>query len=218
MPEKFTRMTPELHGYVVQMGARQDDVARRLAAETEKLGEVAVMQVSPDEGALLTLLVRSIGARRAVEVGTFTGYSALAIARGLPDDGRLLACDVSEEWTAIARRYWKEAGVASKIDLRIGPALDTLRSLPPAERFDFAFIDADKASYSAYYEEILPRLSPGGLVCIDNVLWSGKVVDPSDRSESTAAIRALNEKIAGDPRVDTAMVPISDGVTICRKR
>jgi caffeoyl-CoA O-methyltransferase len=218
MPDKFVHMTPELHDYVVRVGARQDDVARRLADETAKLGQIAVMQVAPDEGALLTILARAIGARRAIEVGTFTGYSAIAIARGLPADGHLLCCDVSEDWAKIARRYFKEAGVADKIDLKIAPAIDTIRALPKTERFDFAFIDADKTSYDAYYEEILARTRQGGLILIDNVLWNGKVVDAADQSESTLAIRALNEKIAADERVDVALLPVSDGVTICRKR
>jgi caffeoyl-CoA O-methyltransferase len=218
MPDKFVHMTPELHDYVVRLGARQDALARRLADETAKLGQIAVMQVAPDEGALLTILVRAIRARRAIEVGTFTGYSAIAIARGLADDGRLLCCDVNEDWAKVARRYFEEAGVAEKIDLKIAPAIETIRALPNEEQFDFAFIDADKTSYDAYYEEILPRTRKGGLILIDNVLWNGKVVDAKDQSESTVAIRALNEKLAKDDRVDLALVPISDGVTVCRKR
>jgi caffeoyl-CoA O-methyltransferase len=218
MPDKFVQMTPALHDYVVRHGTRQDDVLRRLADETASLGQIAVMQVAPDEGAMLTLLVRSIGAKRAIEVGTFTGYSAISIARGLPDDGRLLCCDVNDEWTSIARRYFREAAVADKIELKIAPAIETIRLLPKGADFDFAFIDADKTSYDAYYEEILARTRPGGLILIDNVLWNGKVVDESDQSESTLAIRKLNETIAQDDRVDVALVPISDGVTICRKR
>jgi predicted O-methyltransferase YrrM len=218
MPDKFVQMTPALHDYVVRHGTRQDDVLRRLADETASLGQIAVMQVAPDEGAMLTLLVRSIGAKRAIEVGTFTGYSAISIARGLSEDGRLLCCDVNDEWTSIARRYFREAGIADKIEVKIAPAIETIRLLPKGADFDFAFIDADKPSYDAYYEEILARTRPGGLILIDNVLWNGKVVDESDQSESTLAIRKLNEKIAKDDRVDVALVPISDGVTICRKR
>jgi caffeoyl-CoA O-methyltransferase len=218
MPDKFVQMTPALHDYVVRQGTRQDDVLRRLADETASLGQIALMQVAPDEGAMLTLLVRSTGAKRAIEVGTFTGYSAISIARGLPADGRLLCCDVNDEWTSIARRYFREAGVVDKIELKIAPAIETIRLLPKGEHFDFAFIDADKTSYDAYYEEILARTRSGGLILIDNVLWNGKVVDESDQNESTLAIRELNEKIAKDDRVDVAMVPISDGVTICRKR
>lgn len=218
MPDKFVTMTPELHEYVIEHSSRQDDVLRRLAEETAALGGIAMMQIAPDEGAFLTLLVRAIGARRAVEVGTFTGYSAISIARGLPADGKLLCCDVSEQWTTIARRYFDEAGVADKIDLRIAPAIETLRALPDSERFDFGFIDADKSSYAVYYEEILRRLRPGGVVAIDNVLWSGKVVDVSDSSGDTRSIRALNDHVAHDDRVDVVMLPIADGVTLARKR
>ena len=217
MPDKFIHMTPEIHGYVIEHSSRQDDALRRLADETAALGGVSIMQVAPDEGVFLTLLVRAIGARRAVEVGTFTGYSAISIARGLPPDGRLLCCDVNEQWAAIARRYFREAGVEDKIDLRIAPAIETLRALPASEGFDFGFIDADKRSYALYYEEILSRLRPGGLIAIDNVLWSGKVVDPSDQSSETVAIRALNDAVAADDRVDVVMLPLSDGVTLARK-
>jgi caffeoyl-CoA O-methyltransferase len=176
------------------------------------------MQVAPEQGAFMTLITRAIGAKRVVEVGTFTGYSALCIARGLPDDGWLLACDVSEEWTAIARRHWERAGVAKRIELRLGPAIETLRALPQEPRFDMGFIDADKPSYPAYYEEILKRLRPGGLVLVDNVLWFGRVVDPAADDPQTRAIRAFNDAVAADPRVDCAMLPVSDGLTILRKR
>jgi len=216
--DKFTDMTPALHAYVERFSVRDDGVLARLAAETAALGPIARMQVAPDEGALLTLLVRAIGARSAIEIGTFTGYSAISIASGLPDDGRLTCCDVSEEWTAIARRYFREAGVERKIDLRIAPALDTLRSMPAGNLFDFAFVDGDKKEYSDYYEEILKRLRPGGLLTIDNVLWGGRVADPSDQSESTLAIRRLNDRVSRDERVDAVMVPIADGLAIVRKR
>jgi caffeoyl-CoA O-methyltransferase len=166
----------------------------------------------------MSLLVRAVGAKSAVEVGTFTGYSALCIARGLPDDGRLLACDVSEEWAAIARRYWQRAGVEKKIELRLGPALETLRALPVEPHFDLGFIDADKPSYPAYYAEILARLRPGGLILVDNVLWMGRVADPAADDPATAAIRAFNDRVAADPRVDCVMLPISDGLTLLRKR
>ncbi|MGH7897041.1 MAG: O-methyltransferase [Candidatus Binatia bacterium] len=218
MPHKFTRMTPALHGYVVEHGARQDDLLRRLAEETDALGPISGMQIAPEQGALLTLLTRSIGARRAVEIGTFTGYSAISIARGLTADGCLLCCDVNQEWTAIARRYFREAGLEAKIEVRIAPALDTLRSLSHDAVFDFGFIDADKEAHGRYYEEILKRLRPGGLVVIDNVLWGGSVADPANRSASTQAIRELNDRIAADERVDIAIVPVADGVTIARKR
>jgi caffeoyl-CoA O-methyltransferase len=218
MADKFTRMTPELHRYVVEHGSGMDAVLARLAEETAALGRVAMMQIAPEEGALLGLLVRAIGAREAVEIGTFTGYSAISIARALPPDGRLLCVDVSEEWTSIARRYFREAGVERKIDLRLAPALEVLAALPRSPTFDFGFIDADKPSYAAYYEELLARLRPGGMLAIDNVLWGGQVADPSDASESTRAIRDLNDRIAADSRVDAVMLPVADGVTIVRKR
>jgi len=162
--------------------------------------------------------VRAIGARSAIEIGTFTGYSALCIARGLPGDGRLLCCDLSEEWTAIGRDYWNRAGLGHKIELRLGPALDTLRALPAGEQFDFAFVDADKTGYRAYYDELLTRLRPNGLILFDNVLWRGSVLSEHPADDSTRALRELNDAIAGDPRVESVMVPISDGLTIVRKR
>jgi len=219
MAGKFTTMTPELHAYAVEHGARQDDVLRRLAEETEReLADVAIMQIAADQGAFMTLLVRLIGARRALELGTFTGYSAICIARGLPEDGRLVTCDLSEEWARIARRYWEEAGVADRIALRLGPALETLRALPSSEPFDFAFIDADKSEYPEYYEECLRLLRPGGLVMLDNVFRGGAVVDPDDDDPRNVATRVLNERVAGDQRVEVAMLPVSDGVTLALKR
>jgi caffeoyl-CoA O-methyltransferase len=215
---KYTALNDELHRYLVDHGSRQDDVLRRLAVETEGLGEISVMQIAPDQGALITLLVRTIGARRALELGTFTGYSAICVARGLPDDGRLLACELSEEWAEIARRYFAEAGVAGRIELALGPALDTLRSRPADESFDFAFIDADKQTYPAYYEEVLARLRPRGLVMVDNVLRGGSVLDPDDDSPGNLAVRELNERIASDERVDVAMLGVADGITLALKR
>ncbi len=189
-----------------------------LAAETESLGQISLMQIAPEQGAFLTLLTRAIAARAAVEVGTFTGYSALCVARGLPTDGRLLCCDVNEEWTSIARRHWERAGVADKIELRLGPALDTLRALPAEPQFDLGFIDADKTNYRNYYEEILTRLRPNGLMLLDNVLWMGQVVDAATTDENTRALRDLNDCIAADRRVEAVMLPIADGLTIVRKR
>ena len=210
-------LSPEIHRYLVEHGMPPDDVQRALIDETATLGGISMMQIAPEQGAFMTLLTRVVGARNAIEVGTFTGYSALAIARGLPDDGRLLCCDVNEEWTAIGRRYWEQAGVADKIDLRIGPALDTLRALP-RQTVDLAFIDADKPNYPHYYEELLARLRPNGVILVDNTLWSGNVVDASVTDENTEALRAFNDLVAADDRVDTVMLPVSDGLTLLRKR
>jgi caffeoyl-CoA O-methyltransferase len=216
-PKSFHLSAP-VHEYLVRHGTPPDAVLRELAEETTRLGPISMMQIAPEQGAFMTLLARAIGARRAVEVGTFTGYSALCIARGLPEDGRLLACDVSEEWTAVARRYWERAGVAKKIELRIGPAAATLRALPKEPRFDLGFIDADKPSYPVYYEEILARLRPGGLILVDNVLWLGRVADPAEQDPQTVAIRAFNSLVAADARVECVMLPVSDGLTLLRKR
>jgi len=216
---KDSRLAPELHEYLVAHGTPPDEVLRDLAEATrEKIGGLAIMQIAPEQGAFMTILARAIGARRAIEVGTFTGYSALCIARGLPDDGELLCCDVSEEWTAVGRPFWERAGVAHKIDLRIAPALETLRSLPEDTSFDFAFIDADKTSYPDYYEEILARLRPGGLILVDNVLWGGAVVDPDVVTTDAEALRKFNRQVAADPRVEPVMLPISDGLTLALKR
>ena len=218
MTEKFTQLTPALYRYLVNHCSPRDSVLDALAEETASLGGVSLMQISAEQGALITLLVRVLGARSAVEVGTFTGYSAICIARGLAEGGRVICCDVNEEWTAIARRYFARAGVADKIDLRIGPANDTLRAIPRDAAFDFGFVDADKVGYQTYYDEIVARLRPGGLVMLDNVLWMGQVMDPLDRTESTQAIRAVNDFIARDERVEAVMLPVSDGITIVRKR
>ena len=217
MGEKFTPMSAGLHRYAVEH-SRQDEVLASLDRETAALGDVAVMQMAPEQGALTTLLVRAIGARRALEIGTFTGYGSISIARGLADGGQLLTCDVSEEWTEIAAGYFEQAGVAEKIELRIGPAIETLRSLDPGEPFDFAFIDADKTSYPDYYEETLRLMRPGGLVMIDNVFRAGEVIDPEVDDEGVRAIREVNERVASDPRVEpVAMVGIADGITLALK-
>jgi caffeoyl-CoA O-methyltransferase len=218
MVAKYTALTDEFHAYLVEHGSRQDDVLRRLQAETEALGDVSVMQIAPDQGAFMTLLARAIGARDALELGTFTGYSAICISRGLAERGRLLTCDVSEEWTGIARRYFRETGVEDRIELRIGPALETLRALPGDARFDFAFVDADKEEYLDYYEEVLSRLRGGGLMMIDNVLRGGSVLDADDDSPGNVAVRALNERVAADERVDVAMLGVADGLTLALKR
>lgn len=181
----------------------------------------STMQISPEQGQFMRLLVQLIGAKKTLEVGVFTGYSSLSVALALPDDGKIIAADVSEEFTAIARRYWQEAGVADKIDLRLAPGLETLDRLlatGQAETFDFAFIDADKENYDGYYERSLQLLRPGGLIAIDNVLWSGQVADPENQDESTQSIRALNEKLHHDERVTLSLVPIADGLTLAIKR
>jgi len=218
MPDKFISLTPDLYEYVMVHRTERDPVLAALAKETEALGPVSMMQIAPEQGAFMTMLTRAIGARSAVEVGTFTGYSALCVARGLPDDGRLLCCDVNEEWTSIGRRHWEKAGVAKKIDLRLGPGVETLRGLPADTRFDIGFVDADKPNYHNYYEEILKRLRPNGLLLFDNVLWMGQVLDAATTDESTRALRDLNEFIIADRRVEAVMLPIADGLTILRKR
>jgi caffeoyl-CoA O-methyltransferase len=217
-PPKSFLLTPELADYLVGHGTPPDPVQRALIADTASLGAVAGMQISPEQGAFLTVFARLIGARRAIEIGTFTGYSALCIARGLPDDGRLVCCDVSEEWTAMGRKAWDAAGVADRIDLRIAPALDTLAALPADATFDLAFIDADKPNYPNYFDALLPRMRSNGAILVDNVLWDGNVVRDDATDDNTRAIRAFNDKVARDDRVDTVMLPVADGLTICRKR
>jgi len=218
MHRKFTSLTPALYDYVVAHNPPQDEILSDLATETAALGPVAMMQIAVEQGAFLTLLARLVDARRAVEIGTFTGYSAISIARGLAPAGRLLCCDVSDEWTAIARRYFARAGVAERIDLRIAPALETLATLPATPEIDLAFVDADKAGYRGYYEALLPRLRRNGVIVFDNVLWGGAVVDGADERASTVALRDLNDHVAADLRVEAVMLPIADGLTLARKR
>jgi predicted O-methyltransferase YrrM len=204
--------------YVTRTMVRETPVQQKLRAETSKLAE-AGMQIGADQGQFFALLVHAIGARRALEIGTFTGYSALAVAAALPDDGKLVACDVSKEWTAVGQRHWQEAGVAHKIDLRIAPATETLAKLLAeggAGTFDFAFIDADKPGYDAYYEACLKLIRKNGLIAIDNVLWSGKVADESVTDESTVALRRINAKIAADSRVEACLLTVGDGVMLVR--
>jgi predicted O-methyltransferase YrrM len=218
MPDKYVTLTPELYAYVVEHGAREDEVLQRLRAETEQLGDIAIMQISPEQGAFMTLLVKAMAGRRALELGTFTGYSAICVARGLVGGGDLVTCDLNGEWTDIARRYFDEAGVADRIDLRLGPALETLRGMTDEEPFDFAFIDADKSEYPDYYEECLRLLRPGGLIMLDNVLRDGKVLNGADEDPRTVATREVNERAIADDRVDVAMLGVSDGITLALKR
>jgi caffeoyl-CoA O-methyltransferase len=215
-PKSFF-LTPEMHAYVLAHGTPPDAVQQALIDETAQL-PMAMMQISPEQGAFMTLLTRAIGAKQAVEVGTFTGYSAIAIARGLPDDGHLLCCDVSEEWTSVARRAWLDAGVADKIDLVLAPAAETLRALPQEEQFDLAFIDADKPAYPTYYEEIVTRLRPNGVILVDNTLQGGRIIDPDAQDDSVVAMRAFNDLVAADDRVESALLTLGDGLTVLRKR
>jgi predicted O-methyltransferase YrrM len=217
---KRSLIPDEVEGYVFGLVPGNRPLEARLREETARLPQ-ASMQIGPDQAAFMSMLVRIVGARRALEIGTFTGYSALAVASALPDDGELICCDVSEEWTGIARRYWREAGLDRKIHLRLAPALETLDTLPKqgaAGSFDFAFIDADKTGYDAYYERCLKLVRSGGLILLDNMLRDGKVADPSAVDEDTKAIRALNEKIHSDDRVEAVLLTVGDGVTLVRKR
>ncbi len=220
MASRRTEITDKVYDYLVANSVREPPVLARLREETATM-PMAIMQITPEQGQFMALLVELIGARRTLEVGTFTGYSALSVALALPADGRVVACDISEEFTAVARRYWAEAGVADKIDLRLGPAEETLDALIAeglSGAFDFMFIDADKQGYDAYYERGLALLRPGGLIAIDNVLWHGAVADPDNQEEETRAIRALNRKVQADERVGISLVPIGDGLMLARKR
>jgi predicted O-methyltransferase YrrM len=216
---KSIGLSDELHDYLLKVGVREPSILRRLRAETAALPQGG-MQISPEQGAFFALLVGLMDARTYLEVGTFTGYSSLSVAMALPADGRLTCCDISAEWTDVARSYWTEAGVADRVDLRLGPALETLDALVAegaGASYDFAFLDADKGNYAAYYERMLELLRPGGVLAIDNVLWSGRVIDPAEDDESTQALRDLNERIATDARVQLAMLPIGDGLSLVRK-
>jgi len=209
-----------VENYVTAVVTRETDLQRRLRKETSTMSG-AGMQIGADQGALLALLVRLIGAKRALEIGTYTGYSALAVAMALPPDGKLVCCDINDEWTQVARRYWHEADLADRIELRLAPATDTLRQLlrdPGRGTFDFAFIDADKEGYDGYYETCLELLRAGGLMAFDNTLWSGRVADPSEKDNDTVALRTLNAKVRDDPRVDACLLTVGDGVLLARKK
>jgi caffeoyl-CoA O-methyltransferase len=216
--EKFLPMSAELQEYVVQHSSPRDDALLEIERETESLGGIAVMQMSAEQGALFTVLVGALGAQLAVEVGTFTGYGAACIARGMAPGGKLICCEVDPERAAMAVTNLERAGVAEVCDMRVGPALETLQALPVEESIDFAFIDADKTGYSDYYEELLPRMRVGGLIALDNVLRGGQVLDEDSGDESNEAMRKLNDRIARDTRVEVAMVPIADGITFARKK
>ena len=220
MTRETLPLTPRLYDYLLSVGVREHPVLKRLAAESDALPD-AEMRISPEQGAFMALLVEIMGVKRCLEIGVFTGYSALAVALALPADGRIVACDVNREWTAVARRYWTEAGVKDKIDLRLAPALETLDTLMAegaAGSFDFAFIDADKSEYTAYYERVLELLRPGGLMVVDNVLCGGRVADAGDTSTDTLSRRDFNAALHQDKRITLSMIPVADGLTLAVKR
>jgi len=220
MAYKSLGLSPQLYEYLLSVSLRESATLQQLRQETAVLPQ-SVMQVTPDEGQFLGFLVQLLGVRKALEIGVFTGYSSLAVALALPEDGQLIACDVNETYTAIAHRYWEAAGVAHKVDLRLAPALETLDALLAEGQggsFDFAFIDADKTNYWAYFERSLQLLRPGGLIAVDNVLWSGQVIDPDNHEPSTEAIRTFNQRLHQDERIHLCVLPISDGITLALKR
>lgn len=220
MTKKTLGLDNQLYDYLLSVSLRESPILRQLREETAQLPN-AMMQISPEQGQFMALLVQLLGARRTLEVGVFTGYSSLCVALALPAEGQMIACDVSEEYTAVARRYWEAAGVADKIDLRLAPALETLDGLlaqGQAGTFDFAFIDADKGNYDGYYERSLQLIRPGGLIAIDNVLWSGRVADPASQERNTQMIRGLNQKLHQDQRISLSLVPIADGLSLALKR
>ena len=220
MAKRSLQLTDRLYAYLLSVSLREPEILQRLRAETKRL-PMAGMQIGPDQGQFMALLVRLIGARRCLEIGAFTGYSALVVALALPPDGRVLSCDINADTTALARRFWAEAGVADKIELRLAPAVETLQNLiadGQEGRFDFAFIDADKENYDAYYEYALRLLRPGGLIMFDNVLWGGEVADQRYKDADTLALRAINRKLHTDERIDLSLLPLADGITLAHKR
>jgi caffeoyl-CoA O-methyltransferase len=221
MTTRTVPMTDALYGYLAATLPPEPELLQDLRTETARLGDIVRMQIAPEQARFMAVLVRLMGARRVLEIGTFTGYSTITMALAMPEDGRIVACDTSEEWTAIARRFWEAAGVAGKIDLRLAPARDTLADLRAAGgdgTFDLSFIDADKENQHHYYEDSLALLRPGGVVLVDNALWSGAVADPARQDASTVAIRALNAAVRDDPRVDPCLLPVGDGVLMACKR
>jgi caffeoyl-CoA O-methyltransferase len=220
MSRKTLNVTDELYDYLLRVSLREPEILSRLREETAGIPG-AQMQISPEQGQFMRFLTEVHGTRRAIEVGVFTGYSSLSVALAMPPDGRLIACDVSEQWTGVASRYWREAGVSDRIELRLGPAMATLDGLLAAGQagtFDFAFVDADKEGYVGYYERCLELLRPGGIVAFDNTLWSGSVADPTNQSDGTVAIRRLNEKLLADQRISLSLLPVGDGLSLARKR
>ncbi len=220
MSNRTLQVTDEVYDYLLDVSLREPEILKELREVTAEHPN-ARMQISPEQGQFMSLLVRLMGARRCLEIGVFTGYSSLAVAAALPDNGLILACDVNEEYTSIARAFWERAGVAGKIDLRLGPALDTLDDLlddGQADAFDFAFIDADKSSYPGYFDRCLRLLRPGGLIAVDNTLWSGRLVDEREQDADSCALRDFNRAVHADERIDLSLVPIGDGLTLARKR
>jgi caffeoyl-CoA O-methyltransferase len=219
MSRRTEQISHHLNAYLTAHSSPPDAVLRELATETELLfPNETGLQIAPEQGTLMTLLTRLAGAADGIEIGTFTGYSSICIARGLAPGGHLTCCDISEEWTSVAQKYWEKAGLSDRIELRLGPAIDTLRALPAAEIFDVAFIDADKGTYTAYWREIVPRVKPGGLIMVDNTFSHGRVIDAGNDSPVVIAIRDFNDHAAADDRVELVMVPIGDGLTVARKR
>jgi caffeoyl-CoA O-methyltransferase len=219
MGEKFIQLTPQVYHYALQHSSNSDDpLVRELREETQALGDISGMQIGVDQGLFIQILVAALGVREALEIGTFTGYSALCVARSLPQDGRLLCLDISDEWTSIGRPFWERAGVASKIELRMGHAVELLNQLEPDRTFDFAFIDADKVNYDNYYEAVLPRMRPGGVLLFDNMLRGGRLAEGNVTSEDDIALQALNVKLTHDERVENVLLPFGDGIQFCRKK
>ena len=216
--DKFTALTPQLHRYAVEHSSFRDGVVPGVEAAAEEMGDLALMQISGDQAAFMTILVQASGARRALEVGTFLGYGAIAIARGLPADGELLVCELEQEYADRARSHLDRAGLGDRVAFRVAPAIEILKELPDSEPFDFAFVDADKQGYGGYYEQCLRLLRPGGLLLLDNVFMGGRILDPDADDEAMAVVRELNDRIATDERVDAAMLGIADGLTVARKR
>ena len=215
--DKFIALTPELHRYAVEHSSFRDGVVPEIEAAGEAMGDLALMQIAGDQAAMITIVVRATGARRALEVGTFLGYGALAIARGLPEDGELVCFELDQEYADRARGHLEQAGLADRVEIRVGPALETMREMPEAEEFDFAFIDADKTEYIDYFEQVLARMRPNGLIMLDNTLRGGSVLDPGD-DEAARVTAALNDKLAEDERVDVALMTVADGISLVRKR
>jgi predicted O-methyltransferase YrrM len=219
MAKQTIGLEQNLYDYLLSVSVREPEILTQLRQETAQL-PMSIMQISPEQGQFMALLVKLLGAKKTLDIGVFTGYSSLVVALALPADGKIIACDVSEEYTSIARRYWEKAAIADKVDLHIAPALETLDNLlaaGEAESFDFAFIDADKGNYENYYERSLQLIRPGGLIAVDNVLWSGKVADPEIQDNQTKKIRAFNQKLYQDSRITLSLVPIADGLTLARK-